>query len=97
MVICGSSCLRRRRIVRPWFGTAQVEWRLAIVVARYVVGKRCRFGRGTIHQHAYVSICCDCCARAVNGHAAPAPPSSVMNSLRLMSAIDLSPFFCRLG
>jgi hypothetical protein len=27
----------------------------------------------------------DCCARAASGHAAAVPPSSVMNSRRLMS------------
>src|SRR5262249_13785607 len=68
--------------VRPRFGSAPVEWHLAIVVAYYVVGKRCRLGRGTIHQHAYVSIRCDCCARAASGHAVAAPPISVMKSRR---------------
>ena len=29
-------------------------------------------------------ICSRCCARAASGHAAAAPPSSVMNSRRLM-------------
>jgi len=32
----------------------------------------------------------DCCARAASGHAA-APPSSVMNSRRLMSDMGLPP------
>src|SRR5215472_18435376 len=32
-----------------------------------------------------------CCARAANGHPAAAPPSSVMNSRRLMSDMDLPP------
>src|SRR5262245_55694644 len=32
-----------------------------------------------------------CCARAASGHAAAAPPSSVMNSRRLMSNMSLSP------
>src|SRR5262249_42719475 len=30
----------------------------------------------------------DCCARAISGHAVAAPPSSVMNSRRLMSNIE---------
>src|SRR5262245_27493127 len=70
--------------VRPRFGSAPVEWHLAIVVAYYVVGKRSRLGRGTIHQHAYVSIRCDCCARAASGQAAAAPPISVMKSRRFI-------------
>jgi hypothetical protein len=32
-----------------------------------------------------------CCACAASGHAAPAPPSSVMNSRRLMSNMGLPP------
>ena len=31
-----------------------------------------------------------CCARAVSGHAAAAPPSSVMNSRRLMGPLNSS-------
>ena len=39
-------------------------------------------GRG--HEHADASHAFACCARAASGHAAAAPPSSVMNSRRLM-------------
>jgi len=33
----------------------------------------------------------NCCARTASGHAAAAPPSSVMNLCRLMSSIGLPP------
>src|SRR5213079_3672795 len=36
-----------------------------------------------------------CCARAASGHAATAPPSSVMNSRRLLSSTGLSLRFGR--
>ena len=37
-----------------------------------------------IHEHADASHAFNCCARAANGHATAAPPSSVMNSRRSM-------------
>jgi len=37
MVICGSWCLRCRPFIRPRFGTAPVEWHLAIVDPLLVV------------------------------------------------------------
>ena len=50
-------------------------------------GLRFRIVRGRGHEHADAPHRARaCCARAASGHAAAAPPSSVMKSRRLMSA-----------
>jgi hypothetical protein len=41
-------------------------------------------GRGVLCRNPTTGIA-GCCARAASGHAAAAPPSSVMNSRRFMS------------
>src|SRR5947208_2901174 len=42
-------------------------------------------------------IFANCCARAASGHAAAAPPSSVMNSRRFMSDMGAPPPYANAG
>ena len=50
-------------------------------------GPGLRFVSAEIHEHADRRIRSGCCARAASGHAAAAPPSSVMNSRRFITRL----------